>query len=148
MATPFRQQRIPNNDIVADALVRYINQGITLGSVNMPEAQLRSLTLDEPNHARVCPTSSLPRCSALLTIFQVIYIHRNVPGVLRKGQLLIQAIISMVALLTPPSVNEILGDHNVDKQISDSRGDVSICRKGRFVFLILFFLTGLCRLPI
>lgn len=37
---------------------------------------------------------------------QVIFIHRNVPGVLRK-------------------VNEILGDHNVDKQISDSRGDVA-----------------------
>ncbi|KAF4507586.1 hypothetical protein G6O67_004070 [Ophiocordyceps sinensis] len=73
---------------VADALVRYINQGITVGSVNMPEAQLRSLTLDEPEHARV------------------IYIHRNVPGVLRK-------------------VNEILGDHNVDKQISDSRGDLA-----------------------
>ncbi|KHN95428.1 NAD(P)-binding domain protein [Metarhizium album ARSEF 1941] len=73
---------------VADALVRYINQGITLGSVNLPEAQLRSLTLDEPNHARV------------------IYIHRNVPGVLRK-------------------VNEILGGHNVDKQISDSKGDVA-----------------------
>ncbi|KZZ89906.1 NAD(P)-binding domain protein [Moelleriella libera RCEF 2490] len=73
---------------VADALVRYINQGITIGSVNLPEAQLRSLTLEEPNHARV------------------IYIHRNVPGVLRK-------------------VNEILGDHNVDKQISDSKGDVA-----------------------
>ena len=73
---------------VGDALVRYINQGITLGSVNLPEVQLRSLTLDEPNHARV------------------IYIHRNVPGVLRK-------------------VNEILGDHNVDKQISDSKGDVA-----------------------
>lgn len=37
---------------------------------------------------------------------QVIYVHRNIPGVLRK-------------------VNEIFGDHNVDKQISDSRGDVS-----------------------
>ncbi|KAG5953328.1 D-3-phosphoglycerate dehydrogenase 2 [Claviceps cyperi] len=73
---------------VADALVRYINQGITLGSVNLPEAQLRSLTLDEPDHARV------------------IYIHRNIPGVLRK-------------------VNEILGDHNVDKQISDSKADVA-----------------------
>jgi D-3-phosphoglycerate dehydrogenase len=73
---------------VADALVRYINQGITLGSVNLPEVQLRSLTLDEPDHARV------------------IYIHRNVPGVLRR-------------------VNEILGDHNVDKQISDSKGDVA-----------------------
>lgn len=73
---------------VGDALVRYINQGVTLGSVNLPEVNLRSLTLEEPNHGRV------------------IYIHRNVPGVLRK-------------------VNEILGDHNVDKQISDSRGDVA-----------------------
>lgn len=73
---------------VSDALVRYINQGTTLGSVNMPEINMRSLTLDEPDHARV------------------IYIHRNVPGVLRK-------------------VNEILADHNVDKQISDSRGDVA-----------------------
>lgn len=73
---------------VGDALVRYINQGITLGSVNMPEVNLRSLTLEEPNHARV------------------IYIHKNVPGVLRR-------------------VNEILGNHNVDKQISDSRGDLA-----------------------
>ncbi|KAM0251304.1 hypothetical protein ACHAQJ_008244 [Trichoderma viride] len=73
---------------VAEALVRYINLGITLGSVNLPEVQLRSLTLDEPDHARV------------------IYVHRNVPGVLRK-------------------VNEILGDHNVDKQISDSKGDLA-----------------------
>ncbi|EHK49742.1 uncharacterized protein TrAtP1_010995 [Trichoderma atroviride] len=73
---------------VADALVRYINLGVTLGSVNLPEVQLRSLTMDEPDHARI------------------IYIHRNVPGVLRK-------------------VNEILGDHNVDKQLSDSRGDLA-----------------------
>lgn len=73
---------------VAEALVRYINQGITIGSVNLPEITLRSLTLDEPEHARV------------------IYIHRNVPGVLRK-------------------VNEILADHNVDKQISDSKGDIA-----------------------
>ncbi|KAJ3947490.1 D-3-phosphoglycerate dehydrogenase 2 [Colletotrichum fioriniae] len=73
---------------VAEALVRYINQGTTLNSVNLPEVNLRSLTLDEPDHARV------------------IYIHRNVPGVLRR-------------------VNEILGNHNVDKQISDSRGDIA-----------------------
>ncbi|KAI1636925.1 D-3-phosphoglycerate dehydrogenase [Biscogniauxia mediterranea] len=71
---------------VGDALVRYINQGITLGSVNMPEVNLRSLTLEEPDHARI------------------IYVHHNVPGVLRK-------------------VNEILGNHNVDKQISDSKGN-------------------------
>lgn len=49
---------------------------------------MRAWTLDDPMHARV------------------IYIHRNVPGVLRK-------------------VNEVLGNHNVDKQISDSRGDVA-----------------------
>ncbi|KAL2140620.1 hypothetical protein VTI28DRAFT_3584 [Corynascus sepedonium] len=73
---------------VAEALVRYINQGITLASVNLPEVTMRSLTLDESNHARV------------------IYIHRNVPGVLRK-------------------VNEILAEHNVDKQISDSKGDIA-----------------------
>jgi D-3-phosphoglycerate dehydrogenase len=73
---------------VSEALVRYINQGSTLGSVNLPEVNLRSLTLDEPDSARV------------------IYIHRNVPGVLRK-------------------VNEILSDHNVEKQISDSKGDIA-----------------------
>ncbi|KAH0426390.1 hypothetical protein CcaCcLH18_10358 [Colletotrichum camelliae] len=73
---------------VAEALVRYINQGITLNSVNLPEVNLRSLTLDEPDHARV------------------IYIHRNIPGVLRR-------------------VNEILGNHNVDKQITDSKGDIA-----------------------
>ena len=79
-----------NTDIltVSEALVRYVNSGVTLGSVNLPEVNLRSLTLDEPNHARV------------------IYIHHNVPGVLRK-------------------VNEILGDHNVDKQITDNKGDVA-----------------------
>ncbi|KAI9646957.1 D-3-phosphoglycerate dehydrogenase 2 [Ciborinia camelliae] len=74
--------------LVGDALVRYVNSGVTLGAVNLPEVNLRSLTLDESNHARV------------------IYIHHNIPGVLRK-------------------VNEILGDHNVDKQITDNKGDVA-----------------------
>ncbi|RAL08396.1 D-3-phosphoglycerate dehydrogenase [Aspergillus homomorphus CBS 101889] len=73
---------------VAEALVRYVNEGTTLGAVNLPEVALRSLTMDESNHARV------------------VFIHQNVPGVLRK-------------------VNEILGDHNVDKQMTDSRGDVA-----------------------
>lgn len=54
---------------VGEALVRYVNEGTTLGAVNMPEVNLRSLTMDEPNHVRV------------------IYVHHNVPGVLRKGQL-------------------------------------------------------------
>ncbi|KAI5289191.1 D-3-phosphoglycerate dehydrogenase 2 [Ascosphaera aggregata] len=73
---------------VAQALVSYVNEGTTLGAVNLPEVSLRSLTMEEPDNARV------------------IFIHRNVPGVLRR-------------------VNEILGDHNVDKQMSDSRGDVA-----------------------
>lgn len=53
---------------VSEALVRYINEGITLGAVNMPEVSLRSMTLDEPNHVRV------------------VYVHHNVPGVLREGK--------------------------------------------------------------
>ena len=73
---------------VSEALVRYVNEGVTIGSVNMPEVSLRSLTMDEPDHARV------------------IFIHQNVPGVLRR-------------------VNEILGDHNVDKQMTDSKGDTA-----------------------
>lgn len=73
---------------VADALVRYVNEGITIGAVNMPEVTLRSLTTDEPDHARV------------------VFIHKNVPGVLGR-------------------VNKVLSDHNVDKQMSDSRGDMA-----------------------
>ena len=84
-------------------MVRYVNAGVTLGSVNLPEVNLRSLTMDEPNHARV------------------IYIHHNVPGVLRQGDLSL-CLISMALLIDP--VNEILGDHNVDKQITDNKGDV------------------------
>ena len=53
---------------VSEALVRYVNEGCTLGAVNMPEVNLRSLTMDEPNHVRV------------------VYIHRNIPGVLRGGE--------------------------------------------------------------
>ena len=52
---------------VSEALIRYVNEGVTVGAVNMPEVNLRSLTLDEPNHLRV------------------VYIHQNIPGVLRKG---------------------------------------------------------------
>ena len=53
---------------VSEALIRYVNEGNTLGAVNMPEVNLRSLTLEEPNHVRV------------------IFIHRNVPGVLGSGE--------------------------------------------------------------
>jgi D-3-phosphoglycerate dehydrogenase len=73
---------------VSQFLVRYVNEGSTQGSVNLPEVVLRSLTIDEPNHARV------------------IYIHKNVPGVLRR-------------------VNDVLADHNIDKQMTDSKGEIA-----------------------
>lgn len=38
---------------VGQALVRYVNEGTTLGAVNLPEVALRSLTMDQPNCARV-----------------------------------------------------------------------------------------------
>lgn len=49
----FHVALLTNIHTVSEALVRYINQGITLGSVNIPEVQLRSLTSDEPDTARV-----------------------------------------------------------------------------------------------
>ncbi|KAK5090015.1 D-3-phosphoglycerate dehydrogenase 2 [Lithohypha guttulata] len=73
---------------VAESLVRYVNEGVTVGAVNMPEVTLRSLTINDSDHARV------------------IFIHQNVPGVLGR-------------------VNKVLSDHNVDKQMSDSRGDMA-----------------------
>ncbi|RKF57981.1 D-3-phosphoglycerate dehydrogenase 1 [Erysiphe neolycopersici] len=72
---------------VSEALVRYVNSGITFGSVNLPEVGLR-IPQNESKHARV------------------IYIHKNVPGVLKK-------------------VNGILGNHNVAAQTTDSKGDVA-----------------------
>ena len=71
--------------IVSEALVRYVNQGVTLGSVNLPEVNLRSLTLDEPNHARVSCSKSL-QIRGHNEDMQVIYIHHNIPGVLKKGE--------------------------------------------------------------
>lgn len=44
---------------VAQALVRYVNEGVTIGAVNMPEVHLRSLTMEEPNHGRVSRFVSL-----------------------------------------------------------------------------------------
>ncbi|KAF2261073.1 hypothetical protein CC78DRAFT_471348 [Lojkania enalia] len=73
---------------VSQNLVRYVNEGTTLGAVNMPEVNLRSVTMEEPNAVRV------------------IFIHKNVPGVLRQ-------------------VNAMIATHNVEKQMTDSRGEVA-----------------------
>ena len=86
----------------------------------MPEVNLRSLTLDEPDHARV------------------IYILKNVPGVLRKGKRDRYA-HTRKENADVEIVNEVLSDHNVDKQISDSRGEVS--RPGQLTWLYVHMLT-------
>ncbi|KAI5478156.1 mRNA 3'-end-processing protein RNA14 [Pseudohyphozyma bogoriensis] len=71
---------------VAAAIIRYLNYGGTIGSVNFPEVSLRPI-LDEGT-IRLC------------------HVHLNQPGVLKL-------------------VNSILGEHNVEKQFSDSKGDVA-----------------------
>lgn len=58
---------------VGEALVRYVNEGTTLGAVNLPEVNLRSLTMDEPDHARVRP-SPLPRLPISLFYFFELYL--------------------------------------------------------------------------
>lgn len=80
-------QRFIGNE-VAEALVRFVNSGSTVGAVNLPEVALRGVKVGEEGSVRV------------------IFIHWNRPGVLRQ-------------------VNGILKDHNVDKQMSDSRGEVA-----------------------
>lgn len=51
---------------VGEAIVRYVNEGTTLGAVNMPEVNLRSLTMEEPNHARVRVSSQFFMLSSRL----------------------------------------------------------------------------------
>ncbi len=73
---------------VSTALTKYINEGTSVGAVNFPEVSLRSLDLDQENYVRV------------------LYIHQNVPGVLK-------------------TVNNILSGHNIEKQYSDSRSGIA-----------------------
>lgn len=73
---------------VAANLSKYINEGASVGSVNFPEVSLRGLDLDQEN------------------VVRVLYIHHNVPGVLK-------------------TVNNILSNHNIEKQFSDSSGDIA-----------------------
>lgn len=73
---------------VSNALSNYINEGTSTAAVNFPEVSLRGLDWDQKNAVRV------------------LYIHKNVPGVLK-------------------TVNQILADHNIEKQFSDSRGNIA-----------------------
>ncbi|KAI7902070.1 uncharacterized protein BX663DRAFT_511652 [Cokeromyces recurvatus] len=73
---------------VSRALTKYINDGTSLNAVNLPEIDLRAIYEDDKNMVRV------------------LYIHQNIPGVLRE-------------------INELFADHNVEKQYSDSKGDIA-----------------------
>ncbi|KAG0213702.1 hypothetical protein BGX33_002772 [Mortierella sp. NVP41] len=72
---------------VSQALIKFINNGTSVGAVNFPEVDLRAIR-DEENSIRLC------------------YTHANVPGVLLR-------------------ITNILADHNVDKQFSDSKGKIA-----------------------
>lgn len=73
---------------VGDKLSRYVNEGSTNGAVNFPEVSLRSSPSDDSDKARV------------------LYVHQNVPGVLK-------------------TVNEILSHHNIEKQYTESHGEIA-----------------------
>lgn len=73
---------------VGNALTNYINEGTSIGSVNFPEVSLRGPDWDQQS------------------VVRVLYIHRNVPGVLK-------------------TVNQILSNHNIEKQFSDSQGSIA-----------------------
>ncbi|KAL4242216.1 D-isomer specific 2-hydroxyacid dehydrogenase family protein [Abortiporus biennis] len=73
---------------VSSSLIRYLNYGSSVGSVNFPEVDLRAITAEQGNHIRIC------------------HVHNNIPGVLRQ-------------------VNDILSPYNVEKQYSDSKGDIA-----------------------
>lgn len=91
---------------VAQALIRYLGEGNTQGSVNFPEMDLRTSLFN--CHNRKADTPDTASEEELLKVFpcRLINVHRNVPGVLRK-------------------MNNVLGDFNIEKQICESKGEYS-----------------------
>lgn len=91
---------------VSTALTKFINEGGSLGAVNFPEIDLRAISQDDKDTVRV------------------LYIHRNIPGVLKVNKLT-SIYIKPIYSYDMQAINEILADHNVEKQYSDSKGDVA-----------------------
>ena len=77
---------------VAQNMIRFLDQGSTLGSVNFPELDLR-------------PGKNFFESQESLSIYpcRILNVHASVPGVLRK-------------------INEILSKYNIEKQVCESRG--------------------------
>ncbi|KAI9296778.1 hypothetical protein K502DRAFT_289010 [Neoconidiobolus thromboides FSU 785] len=73
---------------VGTSITKYLNIGTTLSAVNFPNLELRPRVLQEGN------------------IVRVIFVHDNVPGVLKE-------------------INNLLSDYNVERQSSDSKGSVA-----------------------
>lgn len=87
---------------VAQSLIRFLRFGSSVGAVNFPEVDLRPI-VSEDKLIRLC------------------YVHKNIPGLF----------LVMLYILSDPmtgvlrKINEILSDYNVEKQFSDSRGDIA-----------------------
>ncbi len=89
---------------VAQAMVRFLELGTTLGSVNFPELQLRPFA---PPPARRGVAQAAPAEAPRRVIWcRLLNVHRNVPGVLRK-------------------INDALADFNIEKQVCESLGSHS-----------------------
>lgn len=111
---------------VAEALVHYVNEGVTLGAVNVPEVNLRSISTEEMNHARVRKLLLATEHEYALTICAG-YLHSSECAWRTPKRYLSDSIIQKYPLTYTSCrlVNEVLGDHNVEKQMTDSRGDVA-----------------------
>lgn len=72
---------------VGNALLNYLERGSSLGAVNFPNVDLRGHPSD-------------------LGTIRVLYVHHNVPGVLKQ-------------------INNILSDYNVEKQTVESKGPIA-----------------------
>lgn len=77
-----------SSEEITTYIVNYLTEGNSVGAVNFPEIKLASTESNKGN------------------IVRIIYIHQNIPGVLK-------------------TVNSILYEHNIEKQIFDSTGKVS-----------------------
>jgi D-3-phosphoglycerate dehydrogenase len=131
---------------VGQALVRYVNEGTTLGAVNLPEVTLRSLTMEEPNHARV----RWSEISVTTWFAAAEFSFRSSTFITMSLEFcakvwLDQLFSEVFDVLMFDIVNEILGDHNVDKQMTDSRGDV---RHDTSIGSSNIAMLNLCRWPI
>ena len=81
---------------VAESLINYLNEGNSIGAVNFPQIELKTTKSNKFNGDN----------SQEQNLVRILYIHNNIPGVLR-------------------TINNILWDHNIEKQYYDSTSNIS-----------------------